>query len=197
MKIKLSLYFIIQKLKLFHKETVCTKDDAAEESCGRTLKLFGTTLLVTDTSKPFSLRTEPFKPIPAAATYLMQLQNGCSDLAEGPASIVPRWTFSHNALSVPLRELKGKHLYSNVGDFEQKEVQKEGSWTGSNTSSINDGGDNTVPSETSAIFELRVRPKTCGKGFVPYKRCMAEREKNKYSSVCDEEREEQRIKLSL
>ncbi|XP_047170953.1 protein REVEILLE 1-like [Vigna umbellata] len=184
------------KLKLFHKETVSTKDDAAEESCGRTLKLFGTTLLVTDTSKPFSLITEPFKPIPAAATYLMQLQNGCSDLAESPASIVPRWTFSHNALSVPLhRELKGKHLYSNLGDFEHKEVQKEGSWTGSNTSSVNDG-DNTAPSETSGIFELRVRAKTCGKGFVPYKRCMAERE-NKYSSVCDEEREEQRVKLSL
>ncbi|XP_014502591.1 protein REVEILLE 1 [Vigna radiata var. radiata] len=182
------------KLKLFHRETVSTKDDAAEESCGRTLKLFGTTLLVTDTSKPFSLITEPFKPIPAAATYLMQLQNGCSDLAEGP--IVPRWSFSHNALSETLqKELKGKHLYSNLGDFEHKEVQKEGSWSGSNSSSVNDG-ENTAASETSGIFELRVRAKTCGKGFVPYKRCMAERE-NKYSSVCDEEREEQRVKLSL
>lgn len=112
------------------------------------------------------------------------------------------------------REPKGKHLFSNLGDFEHKEVQKEGSWTGSNTSSSNDGDNSdksddqaktdgqldflghTTANETSSIFELRVRPKTCGKGFVPYKRCMAERE-NKYSSVCDEEREEQRIKLSL
>ncbi|RDX77575.1 Protein REVEILLE 1, partial [Mucuna pruriens] len=209
------------KLELFHKESVCTKDDAAEESSGRTLKLFGTTLLITDTCKS-SLTTEPCKTIPAAATYLMQLQNGCSDIAEGPATIVTRWTLPHNAPFMPLhKEPKGKNLYSNLGEFQHKEVQKEGSWTGSNTSSINDGDntgksddqakshvhcfikrdgqldllDHTTLSEKSTISELRVRPKTCERGFVPYKRCMAERE-NQYSLVSDE-REEQRIKLSL
>ncbi|KAG4966519.1 hypothetical protein AAZX31_14G195500 [Glycine max] len=198
------------KLEFFHKESVSTRDDATEESSGRTLKLFGTTLLVTDTCKPSSPTTEPCKPTPAAAMYLMQLQNVCSDVTEGHASIVPWWTLPHNTPFMPLhKEPKGKHLYSNLGEFEHKEVQKEGSWTGSNTSSIDDG-DNTEKSddqakshvhgfsksETLTISELRVRPKTCGKGFVPYKRCMAERE-NQCSSVYYEEREEQRIKLSL
>ncbi|KAK7385657.1 hypothetical protein VNO78_31425 [Psophocarpus tetragonolobus] len=201
----------LAKLELFQKESVSAKDTAAEESFGRTLKLFGTTLLVTDTCKP-SPTTDPYKPIPAAAMYLMQHQNGCSDITDGPASIVPRWTLPHSATFVALhKEPKGKHLYSNLGEFEH-EVQKEGSWTGSNTSlddkakshvhcfSKGDGHLNfrghTTLKETSAISELRVKPKTCGKGFVPYKRCMAERE-NQYTSVCDEEREEKRIKLSL
>lgn len=52
-----------------------------------------------------------------------------------------------------------------------------------------------TPSETSATSELRVRvrPETCGRGFVPYKRCIAERENQSYA----EKREEQRIRLSL
>ncbi|KAG5064241.1 hypothetical protein AAZX31_02G226000 [Glycine max] len=198
------------KLEFFHKESVSTKDDATEESSGRTLKLFGTTLLITDTCKPSSPTMEPWKPTPAAAMYLMQLQNGCSDITEGPASIVPWWSLPHNTPFMPLhKEPKGNHIYSNLGEFVHKEVQKEGSWTGSNTSSINDG-DNIEKSddqakshvhcfsksEISSISELRVRPKTCGKGFVPCKRRMAERE-SKYSSICYEEREEQGIKLSL
>ncbi|XP_020234150.1 protein REVEILLE 1 [Cajanus cajan] len=213
------------KLELFHKERDSTKDDAAEESSGRTLKLFGTTLLVTDPCKPSSLTPEPCKPIPTAAMYLVQLQNGCSNIAQGPASIVPpRWTLPHNAPFMSLhKEPKGKHLYSNLGEYELKEVQKEGSWTDSNTSSSFNDGDNNEKSDdqaksvvhcfskrdgqldllghtplsvTSSISELRVRPKTYGKGFVPYKRCMAEREKP-YSLISDEEREEKRIKLSL
>ncbi|KAJ1377373.1 SANT/Myb domain [Sesbania bispinosa] len=199
------------KLELFSKESASTKDDAAEESSGRTLKLFGTTLLVTDPCRPSSPPTmETCKPIPSTMYLMQQLQSGCSDIA----TIVPWWTLSHNAPSMPLhKESEGKHLYSNHGECEDKEVQKEGSWTGSNTSSINDGESNerssydqaksthvhslignTRPSETSAISELRVRPKTCGKGFVPYKRCLAERE-NQCSP--NEEREEQRIRLSL
>ncbi|XP_027933083.1 protein REVEILLE 2-like [Vigna unguiculata] len=57
-----------------------------------------------------------------------------------------------------------------------------------------------TPSETSAISLLKVRegPETCGKGFVPYRRCMAERE-NQFSSVTmtNENKEEQCIHLSL
>ncbi|XP_061347665.1 protein REVEILLE 1 [Gastrolobium bilobum] len=211
------------KLELFRKEDVSTKDDAAEESSGRTLKLFGTTLLVTDTCRPSSPTTEEAcKPIPAI--YHMQLQSGSSDIAEGPATFVPWWSRSHNTPFMPLhKEPEGKHQCHILGDFEDKEIQKEGSWTGSNTSSVNDGENNeksddqakshahcfkyrgggqfyllghTTPSETSRISELRVRHKTCGKGFVPYKRCIAERE-NQYSRVTDGEREEQRIRLSL
>lgn len=56
----------------------------------------------------------------------------------------------------------------------------------------------STPSETSAVSNLRVRvrPQTWGKGFVPYKRCIADRE-NHSSSVTADKREEQRIRLSL
>ncbi|KAK7333036.1 hypothetical protein VNO80_29796 [Phaseolus coccineus] len=55
-----------------------------------------------------------------------------------------------------------------------------------------------TPSETSAISLLKVRvgPEACGKGFVPYERCMAGRE-NQSSSVTNDNREEQCIHLSL
>lgn len=214
------------KLELFHKESVSTKDDAAEESSSaRTLKLFGTTLLVTDTCRPSSPTAEACKPIPAV--YLKQLQSENLDIAEGLATIFPWETISHNRPFIPLqKEHEEKNLDSNIVEFEDKEVQKEGSyWNGSdsNTSSVHDGENNeksddqakshvhcfnkgggqldllghtTAPSETSAISKLRVRHKTSGKGFVPYKRCMAERD-NQNSFVTGEEREVQRIRLSL
>ncbi|KAK7276183.1 hypothetical protein RIF29_17318 [Crotalaria pallida] len=190
-------------------ESVSTKGNASEESSSRTLKLFGTTLLVTDTCSPSSTTVEACKPIP-----------------ESISAIVPWWSISLNIPFMPLHnERDGKHLDSTLVEFEDKEVQKEGSQTGlnSNNGSVHDGDNNeksdeeaksyvhcfnmgggqldilghtTQPSETSAISKLRVRPKTCGKGFVPYKRCMADRE-NKNLFVTGEDREVQRIRLSL
>ncbi|KAF7816299.1 protein REVEILLE 1 [Senna tora] len=99
-----------------------------------------------------------------------------SDIAEAPAAFAPLWTLS------------------------QDEAEKEGCWRGSNiTSSIKDDEKLDVkakttlpPSETSAICERKERLK----GFVPYKRCIAERE-NQCSPVTMEERNGQRIRLSL
>lgn len=180
--------------------------------------------MVTDTCRPSSPTAEACKPIPAM--YLKQLQSENSDIAEGLATIVHWGTISHNRPFMPLhKEHEEKNVDCNLVEFEDKEVQKEGSWTGSNsnTSSVHDGENNeksddqakshvhcftkrdgklellghtTAPSETSAISKLRVRNKTCGKGFVPYKRCMAERG-NQNSLVTGEEREVQRIRLSL
>ncbi|MED6110591.1 hypothetical protein PIB30_044512 [Stylosanthes scabra] len=184
------------KLELSHNESVSTKDDVAEESSGRTLKLFGTTLLLTDTSSPTS---EVSKPVPISTMHLMQFQSRNSGATKDPATIVaPWWILSHNRPFIPLhKESEGKNLDSDLGEFESKEVQKEPSWTGSNTSSVSDE-ENTAKSKEQATSCIRVRPRTCGKGFVPYKRCMADREKNHYySTVTCEKREEQRIKLSL
>ncbi|KAK7300633.1 hypothetical protein RJT34_11481 [Clitoria ternatea] len=186
------------KLEHFQKESGSTKDDAAYESSSRTLKLFGTTLLVTDTCKSTSMTTEACKPIPAVAMFLME--SGCLDSEEGLATIVPRWTLPYSEPFKPQqhKEPEGKHLYSNLREFEQKQVQKGWSWPGSNTSSTNDGDSNEKSDDQTNthvhffnISELKARPKICGKGFMPYKRCMPERERH------DEEREEQRIKLSL
>lgn len=79
---------------------------------------------------------------------------------------------------------------------DNKQVQKEGSWA---SSYVNDEKSGIIrvkndTSSSSAMFDLKGRPKVYGKGFVPYKRCIAERE-NESSSK--EEREEQRIRLSL
>lgn len=139
--------------------------------------------------------------------YIMQLQSGNSELAEGgPVTFVPWLSLPHIRPLMPLHieEPDGKHLDSNPGDVEDKEVQKEGSFTNSNTSStsVNNGKNEEKPyirakNDTSAMFDLRGRIKNCGKGFVPYKRCIAERDNQSSPSVTKEEREEQRIRLSL
>ncbi|RDX67734.1 Protein REVEILLE 1, partial [Mucuna pruriens] len=107
------------KFKLPPNESVSIKEDMAEESSGRTFKLFGMTLFVTDTCKPSST-IEACKPIP--------LNIGAQCLSNGDGKL--------------------KLLC------------------------------HSTPSETSAMSQLKVRvgPETCGKGFVPYKRCMAGRE---------------------
>lgn len=47
---------------------------------------------------------------------------------------------------------------------------------------------NSLLCETSAISQLRVRVrrKICGKGFVPYKRCMSKKENQSSSATADE-----------
>lgn len=123
------------------------------------------------------------------------------------ATIVPWWTFSNNtAFMTQHKESEVKHLQSNLVDYEDKEVENEGSCAGSNTSSSNDGENNESLDDQAKIDHVNylfgnttsetVRFKTFGKGFVPYKRCIAERE-NQCSSVTYEEREGQRIRLSL
>lgn len=182
------------KLEILSNESVSTNDDETEESPRRTFKLFGTTLLVTDTREPSSPSTDASKPIPS-----MQLQSGCSDIASGLATIVPWWTFSHNTAFMP------EHKESE-GNCEDKEVENEGSCAGSNTSSSNDEENNERLDDQAKTDHVNyfvgnttsetVRFKTFGKGFVPYKRCIAEREKQ-FSSVTYEERKGQRIRLSL
>ncbi|AES99134.1 putative transcription factor MYB-HB-like family [Medicago truncatula] len=194
----------LMKLELFPKECVATNEVAAEESPCRTLKLFGTTLLVKDTCKSSLTSTDASEPIPAT----QQLQRGCSDISL--ATVVPWWTISDNSAFKPLHtEPEGKHLHSNHGECEDKEIQKEGSsCVGSNsTSSISDEEsnerlDDQAKSDNVNYFvghttlNETVRLRTFGKGFVPYKRCMAERERQ-CSTVTDERREHQRMRLSL
>ncbi|KAI5434609.1 protein REVEILLE 1 isoform X1 [Lathyrus oleraceus] len=191
----------IMKPEPFLKECVVTNDEATEESPCRTLKLFGATLLVKDTREPSSASTDASKLIPALHSK-QQLQRGSSDI--GVATVVPWWTLSHN--SAFNKEPEEKHQHSNHGECEDKEIQKEGSsCAGSNnTSSINDGESNERSEDQAKSDHVHyfvgksetVRVRTCGKGFVPYKRCMAERESH-CSTVSDERREHQRMRLSL
>ncbi|XP_061350335.1 protein REVEILLE 1-like [Gastrolobium bilobum] len=128
------------KLELPTNESLPDKEDTAEESSRRTLKLFGTILFVTDTCRPCSPTIEACKPIP------LDVNVHCLSKRDGKFELVGHST----------------------------------------------------PSETSSISQLRVKviPETRGKGFLPYKRCFAERE-NQSSYVTSDKREEQRIRLSL
>ncbi|XP_027335832.1 protein REVEILLE 1-like [Abrus precatorius] len=127
----------LMNFKLLHNRSLSTREDTAEESSGRTLKLFGMTLFVTEESFP---TIEACKPIPLDA------HAPCLSKGYGKLELV-----GHN-----------------------------------------------TPSETSEISQLkvRVRAERCGKGFVPYKRCM-EGGENRSSSVTVHNREEQCIHLSL
>lgn len=98
--------------------------------------------------------------------------------------------------------------------------EKEGSWSGSNTSSVSDVGvgkknSDSVDSwhrnkekEPMAVFHLKASetsafssPRTtgsgnCSKGFMPYKRCVAERDVQ-HLHITSNERPKQRIRLCL
>ncbi|XP_058749080.1 protein REVEILLE 2-like [Vicia villosa] len=114
----------LMKPEILLNESVSAKESIAEESSLRSLKLFGMTLFVTDTSSP---TIEACKPIP---------------------------------------------LVKHVSKGEQK----------------SDRLGNASLCETSAISQLRVRMRreTCGKGFVPYKRCMSKKENQSSSAAADE-----------
>ncbi|XP_059623273.1 protein REVEILLE 1 isoform X2 [Cornus florida] len=104
-----------------------------------------------------------------------------------------------------------------------REIQREGSWTSSNPESVAAGKDGDTnweneaqsrrlsfdkeedeqislslfkPTEKAAFAGLKASTDRYKKGFVPYKRCLAERE-SQLSTITGEEREEQRIRLCL
>lgn len=97
--------------------------------------------------------------------------------------------------------------------MEGKETQKEGSSTGSNAESVDaelSGEKNmeieaqssrnvveeSVRASVPSLFERRANSTKRVKGFVPYKRCLAERGVSS-STLTGEEREEQRTRLCL
>lgn len=149
-----------------------------------------------------------------------------SNLVEtSSAAPIPWWNF-YGGLpfpSLPFHKVEPSKAYveSDLGEIQDKEVQKEESWTGSNTGSVNDGqnGDKCSEAETqrrplilknenqeahlvfqlrrseeSAFSELRTSPQKCVRGFVPYKRCVADRD-SQSSTTTGQEREEKQIRL--
>ncbi|XP_043715705.1 protein REVEILLE 1 [Telopea speciosissima] len=249
------------------KESTCAKEDSTSEAPTMSLKLFGITVLVTDSHKPGSSNVETRKSLPsencqenldsneekpvqtsqlnamqtelsletnknlripwACGTlpvfYHMQLQKESLHPVEAAsAAALPRWS-SYGDLPFPFLLLQNPNSIHTPphtcleGDSEDKNIHKEGSWTGSNTASVNDvglgdrNGDvvdsqsrekelgmffRLKPSETSAFPEPKGSPSKCTKGFVPFKRCIAERDAHSAISI-GEEREGQKIRLCL
>ncbi|KAJ6364455.1 hypothetical protein OIU76_029414 [Salix suchowensis] len=155
----------------------------------------------------------------------MQFQKENSSPAQNdPATLMPWWT-SYGATSFPhipfhKQEPAMDNLDSEGDEVQDKEIPKEVSWTGSNSGPVSEGEnvDKNMDAETesqffykekelSPIFELNLGKKSassgskvinekCSKGFVPYKKRIAERD-SQSSTISCEEREEQRIRLCL
>lgn len=215
------------------EENGSSRETSAKEASTPTqsLKLFGRTVLVADSQRPSSptegtCKSQPsyvheekhVKELPAMesftgnlqytwsqfhqhshkALYLMPCQNESSNLViSGAATSLPWWS-SYSGLT--------------PGKGQDKQVQKEESWTGSNTGSENndkcsevddakeekelDLGFELKSSLKSTFPELRQSFNKFKKGFVPYKRCIAE-EDAKSSTIHGDEREEKRTCLCL
>ncbi|KAJ9172922.1 hypothetical protein P3X46_016111 [Hevea brasiliensis] len=250
----------VEKLGLYPRENVFSEEGLAEETSTRSLKLFGRTVLVTESPshRPSSptignskllplLDTNDRKPVqslpwnfmatelqhgngectwshlshgPPGTLYCLQFQKENSNSVEaGSAAPLPLWAFC-GGMPFPLvpfhkQEPLKVHLDSNGEEIQDKEIHKEGSWTGSNSGSVNEGEnvDKNIDGETQSpqlsyeekephtVLELKPSEKSastnkCVKGFVPYKKRMAERD-GQSSTITGEEREEQRIRLCL
>ncbi|KAL6993283.1 hypothetical protein U1Q18_011398 [Sarracenia purpurea var. burkii] len=214
------------KLELFPQDGDVDKGGPAKAASTHSLKLFGKTVLVTDSHRPsigtFKLspsdtnnkrpvQTLPGNLMPAefssAALYYMQFLNENPNPADdGLGSSLPWFPFCRGI------------------QFPFIEVPKEGSRTGSNTGPVTVGGDGDKsweaetqshqdslnkeeneqqskilgckPGEKMISLERRGGADKCQKGFVPYKRCLAERDTGS-SIMIGEEREEQRVRLCL
>ncbi|KAL5721734.1 hypothetical protein ACHQM5_005339 [Ranunculus cassubicifolius] len=182
------------------------------------LKLFGRTVLVTDSRRPSSppAQLEPMQTYqqnswphgnPLGFYHMQPMET---------SSVVPMpWWQPFPVL--PSFNLNPSQMPSNREASEERamEEDKEGSGTGSSTSSesevgtsdkssdVADSSDKNPtqgfvlkPSRNSAFSPLRVNPSKCIKGFVPYKRCLADKEDISSSSV-GEERSGQRTRLCL
>ncbi|KAK3218687.1 hypothetical protein Dsin_012657 [Dipteronia sinensis] len=247
-------------LKLGLLPEVSAKEASAPTvACTRSLKLFGRTVLVTNSHRPSSPTvgtsskslpsdTHEVKLLPQKFTgteswsgdtksarnhlphtvsgslYYMQFPNENSNLVDaGSGAPIPQWSF-YGGMAFPVTPYHKQEsvkivLDSSLGEVQDKQFVKEGSWTGSNSKSVEDEYDNfdknsdmetqscqrTLDQEEKepvSVFELKQSEKSAfsairgAKGFVPYKRRLAERD-TQSSTIIIDEREEQRIRLSL
>ncbi|XP_019224959.1 PREDICTED: protein REVEILLE 1-like isoform X2 [Nicotiana attenuata] len=246
------------KLELLPQEVNFVKEGSAETSSTPRLKLFGKTVLVTESQRPrptsgtckIETKVNDEAALPTASWNLMPMKFtasgsdcGSSTLTMGtsppfyysPSQNENQWPTgcasatllpcgsSCASVSFPCIQvlnpipIKGRPFF-NDNDLEDKQNQKEGSSTGSNTEPVSAemGGDKNMdieaqssqhplekareelssrPSETPSLVRRASSTKRV-KGFVPYKRCLAERGTNP-STLSGEEREEQRTRLCL
>lgn len=228
-------------LKLGLSPQESDKEAPVEDASARSLKLFGKTVLITgshrhsssnvkdckvfasDMSEGKALQLVPLKLVGTEASMHTSLAHAStaderSKLvgAQSGASM-PCWTF-YGGVKFPITPYHKQEPVKIHVDSNLKELKKEGSWTGSNSKSVNEEEENCEKcsdieaqsrqhsgdreeKEGDSVFELKPSVKSafsvirgsrgkCMKGFVPYKRHMAEREGG-------EEREEQRIRLCL
>ncbi|PSS30082.1 Protein REVEILLE like [Actinidia chinensis var. chinensis] len=241
-------------LELFPQDGAFVKEESSEVASIQSLKLFGKTVLVTDSQRlslpametckslpsfmnderpvptPWNLMPTEFSnwntegPWNPAAFYYMRFPNENSKPGNGDSgSPLPCWAY-YGGMPFPCPPLHylvpTKAPQASVsGQTQNREDLKEGSRTSSNTGSANasdmnwevetqsrrlssdkeeKGQQSTTlvkPSDNLSFSDQRAILDKCLKGFVPYKRCLAERDTS--STITGAEREEQRIRLCL
>ncbi|XP_047312049.1 protein REVEILLE 2-like [Impatiens glandulifera] len=161
------------------------KDISIKEKPIQSLKLFGKTVLVTDFHTP----TEEKGITPDSSPGNIITTVNYMDLADVGSSGGGMMNFP---LIFPIHvPFSTKTAGSSMsGQTQDKEIQKEGSWTGSNTGPLNSNW------ETEAHSHQQ-RPEKRLKGFVPYKRCVEQREMQSLSKMREDGNEDRSIRLCL
>ncbi|KAF3633844.1 Protein REVEILLE 2 [Capsicum annuum] len=248
------------KLELFPQDDDFVQEGSAETSSTQCLKLFGKTVLFTESQKPSCPTPGPCKietglndeaSLPAVLWNVMPMKFTAADSecasrtltlgTPSPFYILPSqnenkrptgcasstllpWGSSCASASFSCIQVlnpipvKGRPIF-NDRDLEDKQNQKEGSSTGSNTEPVSaeTGGEKNMDIETQSsrhplekmgkdrssfrpreTFSLVQRASSTKriKGFIPYKRCLTESGINS-TTLSGEEREEQRTRLCL
>lgn len=164
-----------------------------------------------------SIWSHPPHKMPGAFYYL-QNQNEKSNQETGSVPSLSCWTF-YGGIQLPVQPFQKQdptlsHVDSNIKELQEKEFQKEGSWTGSNSGSVNDRGDaeknsdvetescqlslvkeeketgqvfEFKPSERSAFSEIRASAEKLGRGFVPYKKRRMPETDTQSSTITDKD----------
>ncbi|XP_056162873.1 uncharacterized protein LOC115669684 isoform X2 [Syzygium oleosum] len=207
-----------EKLELYARGCE-TSGGAVEEAPSRTLKLFGMTVSVTDSHwqsssavkselKEMKLQ-DPLSQDTVSATssvktnrvlHLVQPRDTTTDHTEaGPAPSAP-WLNLYGNLAISLSPFLNKVAQlSTCADINKNGILESGNGVTSNE--FHSGFDLKLgflskPSNTSAAPELMTRQERQGRGFMPYKRCIAEKEMQP-SGAIGQEREVRRVRLSL
>ncbi|CAH1413805.1 unnamed protein product [Lactuca virosa] len=155
----------------------------------QSLKLFGKTVVITDSNQNEEKNTTmPINSLPCGApVYYMQFldENMESTVVRSSPSVTPWWGVYGHVSSYPLGQqlcnpvnMEGCSDSESVGGKDEEEDDYENEKKKKKPFLL-------IGSERSAFTKQHSKKKdTCMKGFVPYKRCV-------------EEREEQRIRLCL
>lgn len=165
-------------------ESCCDEKDGGST---QSLKLFGKTVVVTESHKNESNNTMPFSSLPCGApVYYMQFldENLESTVVRSSPSVTPMWGVYGHVSSYPFGQ-PGNPVNNIEGSSSNGASDSESGGAGKDEEEENEKKRPflLIGSERSA-FTKQKKKDTCMKGFVPYKRCV-------------EEREEQRIRLCL
>ncbi|KAJ4713607.1 protein REVEILLE 1 [Melia azedarach] len=221
------------------KDSVCIKGDAAVVPTCSSIKLFGTTVLITDSHKPYLPGAESYKspksncsqenldidkksyvqsvPSKHLDTCLsvgmvassssdgkfvfphMGFQKESTSIAETcPNSYLPLWSLCQGVSFSNCRSYNYHSVPTPIEILKEKETLNERSCTGSSTGSVSVLENREKSTDAAVDSQCRQSSPSSraipGKGFVPYKRCLAESDINSSVAV-SEERERQRARV--